>query len=306
MAVNVSVTWPSMGSVKPVTANTVLTPPKGVLSSTMAFVGVKVLTAAGLPSNGKTVTLVGPGGSYSDSTATDGCAVFAVTTAGTYTASMNNAGYVDFYGDQTPDHTVVVTAGTLSQVTINYDQASTLNVTYATTAGYALPTTLPTLSLANPGLQPTGTRQVAMTAATTSVTGLWPFTDGYGVWAGSCSQSDPATAGGTRDPNVVIAPAAAGSTTTKLAPVAVTVKNTLSVAVANATVTATPLSTTGCVATENPLTLGVTNASGVLNTSLPAGKWTIKVTSKSPSGSWPSTATLLPTSGPSAVSVVTL
>lgn len=306
MAVNVSVTWPSMGSVKPVTANTILTPPKGVLSSTLSFVGVKVLASDGLASQGRQVTLTGPGGTLTDTTAEDGCAVFAVSTAGTYTASMNTPGYVDFYGDQTPDKTVVVTAGTLSQVTINYDKAATLTVSYTTQSGYSLPTGWPTLTLANTGLQPTGTRQVSVTSATTTVNSLWPFIDGYGLWAGSCNQSDPAAAGGTRDPNFVLAPGASGSTTTNLAPVALTVKNTLGVAQANAVVTATPISTTGCVTTENPLALGTTNSSGVLNTSLPAGKWTIKVTSKSPSGSWPITATLLPTSSPSTIPVVTL
>ena len=53
------------------------------------------------------------------------------------------------------------------------------------------------------------------------------------------------------------------------------------------------------------MTLGVTNGSGVLKTSLPAGAWTIKVSGKSPSGSWPNTAVLLPTSSPIAVTVTT-
>ncbi len=283
-----------------------LTPPKGVLSSTLSFVGVKVLDAAGLPSKNRTVSITGPAGTFSDTTAVDGCAVFALSTPGTYTASMNEPGYVDFYGDQTPDKSVVVTAGTLSQVTINYDKAATLAVTYITEGGYSLPASWPALTLANTGLQPTGTRVVTTSSATTTVNSLWPFTDGYSLWAGSCAQSDPATAGGTRSPAIIIAPAGTGTTTTRLAPMALTVKNTLGVAVPNAVVTATPVTTTTCGTTENPITVGTTNASGVLNASLPAGKWQIKVTGKSPSGSWPTTASLLPTSGVTALSVVTL
>ena len=65
--------------------------------------------------------------------------------------------------------------------------------------------------------------------------------------------------------------------------------------------TATALSTTSCVASENPLTLGVTNSSGQLQTSLPAGSWTLKVTGKTAVGAWPNTPELVP--GEAAVTV---
>lgn len=305
MAVNVAVTWPSMGNVQPVTSNTVLTPPKGVLSSNLSFVGVKVVNASGLPSSGRLVTLNGPGGSQTDATAADGCAVFAVSNAGSFTASMSEAGFVDYYGDASPSKSVVVTAGSLSQVTINYDEAATLRVTYTTDPGYALPQSWPRLTLANPGLQPFGTTVVPTGSATTTIASLWPFADGYGVWAGSCQQSDPAAAGGTRDPNTLIAPGGAATTTTRLAPVGVTVETAAALPVAGATVTATPAVSTGCGATEDPVTLGTTDASGRLDTSLPAGEWTLEVAGRSPQGSWPTTPTLLPSSGPTNVLVVT-
>ena len=101
---------------------------------------------------------------------------------------------------------------------------------------------------------------------------------------------------------------AAGSTnsaTVQLTGAALTVRNALGLPVTNATVTATPVSTTGCASTENPLTLGVTDGTGALKTSLPAGAWTLKVSGKSPSGSWPNTPVLLPTSSPIAVTVTT-
>ena len=204
LSLTVKVSWPGMGSVPPVQTSTILTPRKGILSSSLSFVGVKVLDAAGLPAPGKTVLLSGPGGSASDTTASDGCAVFPVATTGTYDASLNLAGYVDFYGDPTPSKSVVVTSGTLSQLTFNYDRAGALDVTMETTAGYALPTTRPGITLANTGLQPTGVLLQPSTGVTTSFATLWPFSDGYTVWAGTCTQSDPAAAGGTRDPAVVV------------------------------------------------------------------------------------------------------
>jgi len=305
LSVHVEVAWPAMGGVPPVESNTILTPKKGVLSSTLAFVGVKVLNNAAAAQSDLPVTLTGPGGTYTDTTADDGCAVFALATPGTYTASLNTPGYVDFYGAQAPTKSVVVTAGSLSQVQFNYDKAAALTVALTTQAGYALPTALPGLTLANTGLQPSGVRSLVSSGAATTVSTLWPFTDGYSVWAGTCSQSDPATAGGTRSAAVVVNPGATGSTTASLAPVQVTARTALGAALVNATVLAVPASTAGCLAPETSMTLGVTNASGVLMTSLPAGKWTLQIQSKSPSGSWPSTATLLPTSGPTSVTVVT-
>jgi prepilin-type N-terminal cleavage/methylation domain-containing protein len=305
LSVHVEVTWPVMGNVPPVETTTMMTPAKGTMASTMSFVGVKVLNNAGSPQSDLPVSITGPGGTYTDTTADDGCAVFALSTPGTYTASLNSGGYVDYYGTAAPTKTVVVAASTLSQLQFNYDRAATLTVGLTTQAGYALPTTLPGITLANTGLQPSGVRTQASSGTITTIPTLWPFTDGYSVWAGSCSQSDPATAGGTRSPAVVVNPGASGSTTASLAPVQVTVKNAAGVALANATVVAVPLSTTGCLTTETSLTLGVTNSTGLLMTSLPAGKWTLQVSGKSPSGSWPTTPSLLPTASPTTMTVVT-
>jgi prepilin-type N-terminal cleavage/methylation domain-containing protein len=305
LSVHVEVTWPVMGNVPPVESTTMMTPAKGTLASTLAFVGVKVMNAAGGPQSDLPVTLTGPGGTYTDTTADDGCAVFSLATPGAYTASMSIPGYVDFYGTAAPTKAVTVTASTLSQVQINYDQAAALTVGLTTASGYALPTTLPGITLSNTGLQPSGIRTQASSGATTTINTLWPFTDGYSVWAGTCSQSDPATAGGTRSAAVVVGPGGTASTTASLAPVAVTVKNASGVVQPNMTLVAVPVSTTGCLSADASLTLGVTNSLGVLMTSLPAGKWTLQVSGKSPSGSWPVTPSLLPTSSPTSMTVVT-
>jgi hypothetical protein len=276
-----------------------------VQSNTFGYAGVKVLDSTGTAVKGTTVTLTGPGGTFTDTTADDGCAVFQVSTAGSYAASINQPGYVDFYGNQNATKNVTIAVGGLAQATINYDKAATATVTQTTQSGYNLPTTLPWLTFANTGLQPTGTRYVQATSATTTVTSLWAFSDGYTMWAGQCNQADPAASGGSR-PTAVVMPA--GSTTAvtdKLTGATVTVKNGAGLPLTNATVTATPVSTTGCASTENPLTLGVTDSTGTLKTSLPAGAWVLKISGKSPSGSWPTTPVLLPTSSPIAVAVNT-
>jgi prepilin-type N-terminal cleavage/methylation domain-containing protein len=306
LEVQVVVTWPQMSGVAPVVSTTILTPPKNTLNSSTGFVAVKVLDATGARSSGQTVTLTGPGGTYTDTTASDGCAVFASSTAGTYAATLNQSNYVDNYGNQTATKNVALTAGSLSQLSFNYDRAAKLNVTMQTTAGYALPQAWPQITLGNTGLQPLGFKYVSgVTSATTTITGLWPYlSDGYTSWAGGCTQADPAASGGARGTATIVAAGATGSATVTLAPVTVTVTKSL-LPVPGVTVTATPVNTATCPSTENPLTLGVTNSLGILATSLPAGAWVIKVSGKSPVSSWPTTPVLLPTSLPTAVAVAT-
>ncbi len=302
LAVNVKVTWPYMGQVKPVESNTLLTPPKGVLASSTSFVAVKVVGSNGLGKEDVPVTIAGTGGTYTATTAEDGCATVAVATTGTYTASLNSSGWVDFYGASNPSKSVTASASSISRLTFNYDRAGSLELNLTTAAGYALPTGLRSVTLGNTGLQPSGTQIKDIgTGGNATITTLWPFSDGYTLWAGSCGQSDPAAAGGSRASAVVVPSAGGASTTTQLAPVKVNVTTSTGSAIAAATVTATPLSTTTCVATENPLTLGVTNSSGQLQTSLPAGSWTLKVTGKTAVGAWPNTPVLLP--GSAAVTV---
>ncbi len=306
LSVTVTVTWPLMGSTQPVSSNTILTPPKNyVQSNTFGYAGIKVLDSTNAPVKGATVTLTGPAGTLTDTTSDDGCAVFQTSSVGSYVAAINQPGYVDFYGNQNATKNVTIAVGGLAQATINYDKAATLTVTQATQSGYALPTSLPYLTFANTGLQPTGTRNVATSSASTTVNSLWAFSDGYTMWAGQCQQDDPAASGGTRNPALVMAAGSSSSATVTLTGATFTVKNGAGVPLTNATVTATPLVTTGCASTENPLTLGVTNASGVLKSSLPAGNWTIKISGKSPSSTWPNTGVLLATTSPISVAVNT-
>jgi type II secretory pathway pseudopilin PulG len=303
LAVNVQVTWPRMDGVAPVTSNTILTPPKGVLSSSIGFVAVKILDRNAQPVDDQQVLMTGPSGSATDTTANDGCAVFSINTSGSYTLSVSNPGYVDYYGNASVSQTVAATAGQLVVAKpVTYDQAAALRVTLTTSPGYSLPSSLPQLTLGNTNLQPSGTKTVPSTAATTTVSGLFPFTDGYTVWAGGCQQSDPAAAGGTRTA-VTVSPGATQVASAQLAPVAVTVVRGVN-PVTGVTVVAVPSSATGCGTAENPLTLGVTDATGTLKTSLPAGSWTLQVNGQTAVGGWPTTSSLLPTSGPTSITVV--
>jgi hypothetical protein len=276
--VDVKVTWPRMENVQPVVSHTVLTPPKGSLNSNLAFVGIKVLRADGTPASGQAVKLSGPS-SATSSTADDGCAVFALSTFGTYTASLSTTGYVDNFGVTTPSKTLNVQKAKLTQASFSYDKAAAITARVTAPSGYALPTTLPTrFQMYNTGIQPTGFKTVTATGTTTTITGLWPYADGYALWPGSCTQSDPVRAGGARAANTVVTPGGSASASLDFLPVAVHATNVDGVPLAGAQITVTPSGSAGCVSPETgPWTVGTTAADGTLLTSLPAGSWDVAV-----------------------------
>ncbi len=275
IGVHVEVTWPNMGGVPPVVSDTVLTPPKSVLNATAAFVAVKVLNRDGAPNAGRTVTATGPGGSYNDTTGPDGCATFVLSTAGTYTLALTDgaSGYVSFNGATT--QTVTVTTGSLTVRSFSYDLGELFRATLTPPSGFALPATLPAVTVGNSGILPSGVASYPSAAGgTTTIGPLWPFASGYTVWAGSCTDSDPALDGG-RPPALVPAKGSTTATTAALQGLAITTTHLGVPTVAQ--VTATYAGSGICPAGDDVIDLG-TSAGGVLNSSLPYGNWTLSTT----------------------------
>lgn len=277
IAVDVEVSWSDSGQSHTVQSQTLLTPVKGV-EGDVGFVAAKLTGATGLGTDHVTVTASGPGGTLVRTTAGDGCAVFMFATAGTYTVSLNQSGYVNSEGFQSVSKTAALEIGKLKVLPFSYEQAGTLAVTYATDTGFALPTTQPRITLFNPGIV-SGELFRAVTGSTTQVTGLWPYPDGYAVWAGGCDQNDPAATGSQR-PASSVAPA--GGTLAVTAYLAglrvrtVHLSGGVLVPAAGVALRAVPADTTGCTTADQPLALGTTDAIGVLSFALPAGTWTIQ------------------------------
>jgi Tfp pilus assembly protein PilV len=269
--VYVTVTWPNMGSVKPVTTDSVLTPNKSLLNTAYSFVAVKVLTFAGQANPGRTVTATGPAGTLSEITDSSGCAVFGLSSAGAYTFGLQETGYVDFAGNNATSKPVTVTTGTFQQVQFTYDLAGEIDVTLATDAGYALPTTLPGIGLGNQSLPAPGTLGFTAAGPVTALTNLGPYQNGYTLWGGGCDDANPSgppTAGQLTP--VMLGPGGRVSATAMLAPVHVAAPT-----FPGATVYANKLGAATCPAGQDVLTLGVTDAAGALATSLPYGTWTL-------------------------------
>jgi type II secretory pathway pseudopilin PulG len=281
LRVTVSVTWPDMGSAKPVRVETLLTPPKGTLgSTTIAFVAAKVQNAAGLAAPGVTVEATGPGGSFTHTTDGSGCAVFQVGAAGTYTIVMNMSGWVDQTGAENSTKTTVVSAGQLARMSLTYDRAASMDISLVADSEYPIPSPLPAVNYLRPNVPESSARQVLNSLTmTTRVSGLWPQTDGYAAWSGGCNDSDPAgvPTSGSRSAPVVIGPGAVGVVEARLAPVDITVATDTGATVAGAAITATSLNCP-TTAADRQLTLGTTDATGHLKVSLPYGQWQLETT----------------------------
>jgi hypothetical protein len=196
--------------------------------------------------------------------------------------SLNTAGWVDQTGvtASTKASPVTVTKGSLGQATMTYDLAAALDVTVAAPAGYTLPSPLPMVNFTQPNVPLTSSRRTLASAGlTTRISGLWPTSAGYSPWLGGCGDSDPAGAptAGSRVPPVVMTPGAVGAVTALLAPVDITARNSAVTVIAGGTVTATSQASPTCATADKTITLGVTNAAGLLKASLPWGTWRLSV-----------------------------
>ncbi len=301
LRVTVTVTWPVMNGVDPVQNQTVITPPVGSYDPNDGHIAVKVLDRDALPQSGVPVTINGPGGADTEVTTSDGCAFFAYLDPGSYTVSLSEVGYVDGQGVSGPSQTATVVATTTSSLQFQYDQASSLSVSLAGVSGGVIPSAA--VSIGNTHLLPVGTKAFAGSGASRTISNLFPYADGYELWAGDCADADPqglksdGTAyypGATRSTAIAVTPGSASSGSVTMSTLTVTVKRGTT-AISGAAVKAVHGADAGCGSGET-LTLGSTDATGTLVVAMPFGTWTLQVTGQSPATSWPIT-TLAPPAG---------
>jgi type II secretory pathway pseudopilin PulG len=284
--VTVTVTWPDMGGVAPVSSQTLLTPPSGTFDPNDGHVLVQVFDRDAAPLAGQTVVLTGPE-SDSQPTTSDGCVFFAYLDPGTYTVSLNTSGYVGRQGEQPLTQAVTVTATQISTVRLDHDRAATLQVNLAAPLTAAIPAGI-WLTVANSNLT-VGTKSFneasTGTGSPRTVAPLFPYASGDQLWAGDCADADPAAhAGGSRGATLASNPGGTTTGTAALDAVDVIVRRTSGSLVSNATVSGVHAAGTGCTAGETLTSATRTNALGQLRLALPYGTWRISAVSGSRSG----------------------
>lgn len=213
LGITVSVTWPNMGAVQPVSNSTQLAPPKGSgIPDTDSFVAVRVSDQNGDPSVGRRVAVSGGGTTRTGATDAQGCAVVQVSPAavnGTeYTAQVVDSGYVDISSTERPSKIV----GVLTQGQLNNDaifqvaRAGTVNIRMFDESG--APMSAPGAQLTLVSSQASGASNSQVVPATGSVTpvrNLWPTE--YGAYFGVTPPEGgfdmrPLAAGGSLDLDV--------------------------------------------------------------------------------------------------------
>jgi type II secretory pathway pseudopilin PulG len=287
LSIVVSVSWTNMAGVPPATTSTVITPPVGTYDPFTGHIGVMVRDAAGVPQENVPVSISGPGVAESQTTSVDGCAFFAFEPVGAYTVTLNKPGYVSDQLVVGPSQSATVGAGSTVSLQFQYDNAATLNATLQGTSGGAVPLNIP-ITLANTHLLPAGKMTFAGVNAARSLLGLFPYTDGYEMFAGNCLAADPegmngAVAiypGANRPGATAVTPGGTSTATVPMHTLIVRTRTLASAVRALVPVTAKNVTDTGCP-TQVTYALGTTDAAGNITVALPYGSWIIGATGTS-------------------------
>lgn len=172
-----------------VSATSLLTPPVGAFGANTGTAAVKVTDRDGDPVEGVGISLTGPG-SEIGTTNDLGCAIFAYIPIGNWTAQVNG-GLVNWNGDSPAESQITVAVNKTGLTQLEVDSPASLRATFVTPAGVA--TSYKAISVANSKLA-NGVKSFTWSPATATrdVESLFPFHDGYGVYAGSCKANNPA------------------------------------------------------------------------------------------------------------------
>jgi prepilin-type N-terminal cleavage/methylation domain-containing protein len=211
--VNVTVSWSNMrsGSI-PVHADTIVSPNSQINDPNLGTILISVLSVSGIGMPGITLTATPsavPGGAISPATGpvtTDaqGCAYFLKMTPGNYDVTVTaKPGYVDALTQSaTPVVHTQAAAGTSTSQSFQYDNASTISVTYASNGPtgtidfpYNLDTTYFPVSGATAPYFLTTLAGTTVNTTATRIVLLHPFPTGYTVVAGAYAA--PGVAGAT-------------------------------------------------------------------------------------------------------------
>ena len=183
-----SVAYSPASEETPVREVSLLTPAPGAFSATSGTAAIKLTDREGNPHAGVGVSLDGTS-DYSDSTNDVGCAIFGMIPAGNYEVNVN--GLVGWGGEDGNTNQVTVQPAKTSLKHLELEPPGTLRARFERPDGTAAAWS--SMTVANAKL-PGGTKSfpAGSSVPTIDSNGLFPFADGYGVYAGTCRANNPA------------------------------------------------------------------------------------------------------------------
>lgn len=190
LRVDVAVAWSTMAGAQAVKAQTLLAPPVGLYNPNSGNVALTVTDHGGSAVSGIPATLSAGGAGVTRLTDDEGCAFYAYLPAGTGTASLAAAGYVDGQGNPAPSQAITVSKGATTTLQFSYDLAATAAVTLQGVTGAPVPSNV-AVTVYNTSILPNGLKAVAGTGASRTIPNLYPYTSGYQIWGGDCADADP-------------------------------------------------------------------------------------------------------------------
>jgi prepilin-type N-terminal cleavage/methylation domain-containing protein len=304
LRVDVDVDWPMRNGIAMAHSDSILTPPTGSYNPSTGHIAVRILDRAAEPAAFVPVTISGTA-SRSEITNDQGCAFFAFLPAGAYNVVLNATGYVDRQGSASPSQTANVSIGHVTSTQFDFDRSASVVAQFDAEGGLVA-SDLP-ISIGNTSLLPTGVRTFTGTGTTRTLTNLFPSTDGYDLWAGSCADADPEGLdalgvayypGAMRTNPASALPGGSVSTSISLGQVRVRFTNAAGTPLSNLSITITHAADKMCGSGETH-TYASTGGDGTALLSLPFGTWTITSPGHPSVGVAPS-VTISPVSGPSA------
>lgn len=308
--ITVTVTWAAQAiTTAPVRTDTLLASTSKVTDAATGAILVSVLDSTGAGESGITATITPGTGTTlaAQPAATDdeGCTYATSVSPGTYTVKLTGAGYRDNYQSPAPTSTVLVTAGSTTTASFQYDLAGAITIVPASNAPTGTTPLFPT-NLTSTLVPVVGTSTVSPVIVTNVSTPApaWPTASGYTAVAGALTDSEGATlcasfdpgawpakttgtprlSAGAREAGAAAAPGGQAVIKEKMALVTV-------VASTSGTLIATPDNLTtstvggnpgcGSNATSTPLTFGTVLKNGTVTVALPYGAWRLSSSANS-------------------------
>lgn len=177
-----TVTWPAMGKIKPVVADSIMAPRGREANRTTGALMVKVADRDAKPVSGAAVTVSG----QSLTTNVNGCVFFPSVNAGQWPVTITKGSFMDSEGNSPGAATASIVVNDVSTLAVSFDNPVKFNpVTFVDESGAQVTPKSPSFTLTN------ASKTIPFPGQSAS-TPVFPFASGWSVYAGSCAGNSPA------------------------------------------------------------------------------------------------------------------